>query len=155
MVSAAVIVTTATVTSLGHVGAAPLDTSSTVRVSVADDGAQSNAASRTPSMTPDGGVVAFETLGIDGNGLPDIYVRDLRDPQAPTTTRVSVATPVDASGQRPSIDDAARFVAFDSTAATLVVDDPTTPTINEADTNGTADGSCKSCQKNFGQDLQD
>ena len=87
-------------------------------------------------MTPNASVVAFETDGLDSNGEPDIYVRDL---DAGSTTLASTADGSAADGGRhPAVDDSARFVVFESDGA-LVGDDATTEAIDEADTNGTSD----------------
>jgi subtilisin len=89
--------------------------------------------SRRPSISADGHQVAFESdaplVAADTNGVTDVYLRDV--PVA-TTTRVSVATGgAQAAGPstHPSISADGNRIAFDSTAADLVL----------ADSNGAAD----------------
>jgi PKD repeat protein len=79
------------------------------------------------SMSSDGRFVAFESAfpvtADDGNGRPDIFVRDR---QAGTTTRVSVSTfgaEGDAASVYPAISPDGRWVAFHSTSSNLVADD--------------------------------
>jgi Tol biopolymer transport system component len=110
------------------------------RVSVADDEAQANGSSATPSVSADGRLVAFRSSASnlvegDTNGLDDIF---LRDRIAETTIRVNVnnnkeqTTGSDfATGgsSSPSISADGRFVAFASNASNLV----------ERDTNGKTD----------------
>jgi hypothetical protein len=69
-------------------------TSSTTRVSVANDGAEANSVSYWPLVSGDGRYVAFYSLASnlvagDSNGTWDVFVRDR---QTSTTTRVSVAS---------------------------------------------------------------
>jgi predicted RNA-binding protein with TRAM domain len=107
------------------VRAAPGDTS---RVSVSSSGAESNGDSYHAAISADGRYIAFEsdastlTSG-DTNGWVDIFVRDT---QTGTTTRVSV----DSSGNEansdsysPSISADGRYVAFESYADNLVIND--------------------------------
>ena len=90
----------------------------TVRVSVAGDGAQGNGDSARPVISGDGRLVAFESAatnlvaGDAGKGR-GIFVRDLANG---STTRVGV-------GLRPSISDDGRWVAFNSDAALVPEDD--------------------------------
>jgi Tol biopolymer transport system component len=65
----------------------------TVRVSVASDGAQGNNDSDSPQLSADGRFVAFESdasnlVSGDSNGQTDVFVRDLQTGQ---TTRISVS----------------------------------------------------------------
>jgi Tol biopolymer transport system component len=60
-----------------------LRTGSTSRVSVSSTGAEGNGNSYRPSLSRDGGVIAFETEasnfdGSDDNRLSDVFVHDLR-----------------------------------------------------------------------------
>ncbi|OGO25624.1 MAG: hypothetical protein A2W33_04560 [Chloroflexi bacterium RBG_16_52_11] len=108
----------------------------TERVSVANDGTQGNGESGNPliececepSISADGRYVAFGSeatnlVSEDGNGAPDIFIRDrlLR-----TTGRLSVGSDGsqanNGSGQ-PSISADGRYVAFRSIASNLVGDD--------------------------------
>ncbi len=87
-----------------------------------------------PSVSADGRFVAFESASPnlvvgDTNSATDIFVRDR---QAGTTERVSVATggaEADAGGYAPSLSADGRFVAFSSYATNLV----------SGDANGTGD----------------
>lgn len=100
----------------------------TSRVSVDSTGGQANGNSRSPSTSPDGRYVAFDSaasnlvLG-DTNLATDVFVRDR---VAGTTTRVSVDSQgVQGLGGsfRPSISSGGGFIAFDSQASNLVLGD--------------------------------
>jgi len=101
------------------------------RVSVGTSSGEGSGASERPALSADGRFVAFgsdSALGtVDGNGAPDIFVRDL---QFPSTTLVSVAhvkytTVPGWSGARaaPSVSSNARFVAFGSIGSLFVAND--------------------------------
>lgn len=108
----------------------------TVRVSVANNGAQSNGESGTggPSTSADGSVVAFASdatnlVAGDTNGTSDIFVRDLA---AGTTRRVSVSSSgaqADGPSYMGAISGDGNYVVFSSSADNLV----------SGDTNGTQD----------------
>jgi len=114
---------------------APLGCSpTTTLVSVGDDGADPNGASRSPSVSASGRFVAFVSdasnlVPGDANGVADIFLRDtcINAPTGcvPTTTRVS-ASPDGAESNgasaSPLISFDGRFVAFDSAATNLVSD---------------------------------
>jgi len=98
------------------------------RVSVASGGSQANGSSEAPSISSDGGIVAFisnatNLVAGDTNSAADVFVRDL---DTGITQRVSVA-----SAGTQANDDAftlalsadGRFVAFGSYATNLVADD--------------------------------
>jgi Tol biopolymer transport system component len=103
-------------------------TSTIVRASVDSNGNQASDHSFFPSLSADGRYVAFESsapdlVAGDGNGLSDVFVRDL---VAGTTERVSL----DSSGAEgdgdsglASISPDGRFVAFESFATNLVAGD--------------------------------
>ncbi|MBK7644637.1 MAG: PD40 domain-containing protein [Planctomycetes bacterium] len=101
----------------------------TVRVSLGPGGAQSNGASREPSISANGNCVSFSSLASnlvasDLNGVDDIFLRD--HPNA-TTELVSVSTG-GAQGNSASFDPSAissdgRYVAFYSVAWNLVTSD--------------------------------
>jgi LPXTG-site transpeptidase (sortase) family protein len=105
-------------------------TGATQRASVASSGTQGNAPSRSASISPDGRFIAFESAASnlvagDTNGRPDIFVHDRI---TGTTERVSV----DSSGGQgsgisiwypPALSGDGRYVAFESTASTLVPGD--------------------------------
>jgi Tol biopolymer transport system component len=98
------------------------------RVSVSGAGAEGNNGSANPSISADGRYVAFDSyatnlVGSDGNGVRDIFVYDR---QADTIERVSVSdggAEGDQNSYSPSISADGRYVAFDSTATTLVASD--------------------------------
>ncbi len=100
----------------------------TVRASADVGGGDSNGQSLGPSVSGDGGAVAFwsfasDLVAQDANGLPDVFVRDLA---AGATLRASV----DSGGGEPNgtsslpwISANGRFVAFSSLASDLVAGD--------------------------------
>jgi len=97
----------------------------TTRVSVALDGGDSNGPSVDPSISADGRYVAFTSsasnlVAGDGNGMPDVFVRDLH---LGMTIRVSVDRAGDDANDesnKPSISADGRMVAFGSHATDLV-----------------------------------
>ncbi|NMG06351.1 PD40 domain-containing protein [Brasilonema sp. UFV-L1] len=105
-----------------------LQTGTTTRVSVAEDGTQGNRSSSSPSISADGRFVAFESSAYnlvprDTNNSSDIFVRDLL---TGSLTRVSVAedgTQGNNFSSGPSISADGRFVAFSSNASNLVAGD--------------------------------
>ena len=109
-------------------------TGETTRVSVSTAGTQGNNHSRVPDMSNDGNLVSFESdatnlVAGDTNAKRDIFVRDR---QAVTTTRVSVATgggQVTGDSFNSALSGDGRFVAFESVATNLVA----------GDTNGVSD----------------
>ena len=104
------------------------DTGITELVSVSSTGEQGNRESSFPSISGDGRFVAFESpannlVENDANNKFDVFVHD-RD--TGTTERVSVSSAGDAGNSnsyRPSISADGRFIAFQSYAKNLVVDD--------------------------------
>jgi hypothetical protein len=107
-------------------------TGKTTRVSVSSAGVEGNFDSGWPTISGGGRFVAFQSnasnlVSGDLNGVRDIFVRDRKKHK---TTRISVSSPeADAFSGAPSISDDGRFVAFDSSATTLV----------PGDTNGVSD----------------
>jgi len=109
-----------------------LQTGTTIRVSVATGGTQSNGFSRAPSITADGNMIAFHSaatnlVGGDSNGVNDIFVHTVSNN---STVRVSVSSagaqasdPSAGNFQigsiNPSISATGRFVAFASLANNL------------------------------------
>lgn len=100
----------------------------TTRLSVADDGGQSDQSSTSPAPSSSGRVVAFLSAAtnlVDGdtNAQPDVFVRNLKKG---TTTRVSVSSTGleadDISGP-PAISGNGKLVAFVSLATNLVAGD--------------------------------
>ena len=98
------------------------------RVSVANDGTQSNSNSYFPSISSDGRFIAFYSNASnlvegDTNSLFDVFVYDR---ETGITERVSVArdgTQGNDSSLRPSISANGRYVAFYSKASNLVAGD--------------------------------
>jgi RHS repeat-associated protein len=99
-----------------------------VRASVGPGGTQANSYSVSPSISADGRYVAFESYATnlvagDTNGLPDIFVYDR---STGVTARVSVGPGgAQSNGYSfdPSISGDGRYVAFRSSASTLVAGD--------------------------------
>jgi Tol biopolymer transport system component len=112
-----------------------LSTGEVVLVSVADDGTEADGYCMFPSISADGNVVAFlsyakNLVGNDTNDQPDIFVRDLSDPQAPTTERVNVDNNgVQANGfsdmYSSGLSSDGNFVVFSSRASNLTADNDT------------------------------
>lgn len=106
----------------------------TQRVSVGPGGIESDGASDTPAITPDGATVTFDSFASnlvsgDANGVSDVFAREL----APgATERVSLDSgggEANAAAISPDISADGRFVAFRSGADNLVA----------GDTNGSVD----------------
>jgi Tol biopolymer transport system component len=104
-------------------------TNTTERVSIDTAGNQADSSSFEPSISPDGRYVAFASsatnLVADDNndGTEDVFVRDR---QTNTTERVSINTAgnqADDDSFNPSISPDGRYVAFYSSASTLVAGD--------------------------------
>lgn len=102
----------------------------TTLVSVSSEGIQGTGASQLSCISRDGRYVAFVSASTnlvsgDGNGQPDVFWRDRL---LGVTRRISVRTyGAEANGQssisRPVLTDDGRFVAFDSAAFNLVIND--------------------------------
>jgi Tol biopolymer transport system component len=108
---------------------APAAFGDTIRVSISTGGTEANELSQSPSSSPDGRYIAFESRASnlaagDGNNSRDIFVRDR---QAGTTERVSVASGGAEGGTgdsyNPRISADGRYVAFTSVAPSLVFGD--------------------------------
>ncbi|MGZ8144244.1 MAG: TolB family protein [Methylosarcina sp.] len=107
-----------------------LKTRVTQRVSVSSEGVEGNNYSNSaPSISGDGRYVAFNSeatnlVANDTNGLPDVFVRDLK---TGVTQRVSVnSEEVEGNyggGSSPAISANGRLVAFSSSASNLVLGD--------------------------------
>ena len=103
-------------------------TGTTERVSVASDGAESNAACLGSALSADGRFVAFQSdatdlVASDTNGTTDVFVHDR---QTGMTERVSVAsdgTQANNASSYPALSADGRFVAFQSDATNLVAGD--------------------------------
>jgi Tol biopolymer transport system component len=105
-----------------------LQTHTTTRVSVANNGAEGSGESTWFSISPDGRYVAFASWSPnlvpgDTNGNGDVFVRDR---ELNTTTRVSVTSDnaqVSGNCVAPSISADGRYVAFRSVSDDLVAND--------------------------------
>lgn len=105
-----------------------LSSQTTSRVSVDSSGLDCDDGSRIPSISADGRYVAFtsnatDLVIADGNGVADIFVRDL---QLNTNERVSVNTvggDPDLNSWTPDISADGRYVSFHSGASNLVPGD--------------------------------
>ncbi len=106
-----------------------VQTETTIRVSVASDGTQSNGQSLSCSISADGNYVAFEfaasnLVNADLNGKIDIFIHNL---QNGITSLISLATDGITQGNEksydPSISGDGRFVVFVSNASTFVIGD--------------------------------
>jgi len=98
-----------------------------VRVSVDVNGADADGDSSQPDISADGRRVVFTSRATDlvqgdGDGVPDVFVRDLL---TGTTVRVSRALEGESDGPSsdPAISPDGRWVSFFSTASNLVADD--------------------------------
>jgi LPXTG-site transpeptidase (sortase) family protein len=97
----------------------------TIIVSVSSAGAQANAYSQDPAISPDQRIVAFSSSATnlvagDTNGAIDVFVHDITTGE---TSRVSVAsdgTQANYSAYSPSLSSDGRYVAFTSDANTLI-----------------------------------
>jgi len=104
-------------------------TNTSERVSLSSSGVEGNDTSWYPAISGNGRFVAFQSFASnlvsgDSNDVEDVFVRDR---QAATTTRVSVATggaqATGGSGAWLSISADGRYVAFTSDASNLVAGD--------------------------------
>jgi hypothetical protein len=105
----------------------------TTRISLRNDGSQSNAPAREPAIGDDGGHVVFvsadpDIVAGDANGVADVFLRDSclssTSGRTPGTRRISVAPGnTDANGASGSPSFTGRYVAFTSAATNLVADD--------------------------------
>jgi hypothetical protein len=113
-----------------HVGGC---TRTTVRVSLRNDGSQSNAAASEPAIGDTEGHIVFvsadpDIVDGDGNGVADVFLRDVCLGSGPGCTagtrRISVAPGnADANGASGSPAFTGRYVAFTSAATNLVAGD--------------------------------
>jgi len=112
----------------GDVYVRDLQLGTTELVSIDPSGAPGNGNSGTPSISPDGQLIAFESgasnlVGGDTNGKLDILLRDLH---SGTTERISLSSAGgqgDADSYHPALCASGRWIAFESDATNLVVSD--------------------------------
>ncbi|MCC7014089.1 MAG: PD40 domain-containing protein [Planctomycetes bacterium] len=100
--------------------------STTARVSVNANGVQAHLGAARPSLSSDGRWIAFESASSnlvpgDGNGMNDVYVRDLQSGAIELVSRAKNG--VAAGGFGPALSYDGRFVAFVSDSDALVFDD--------------------------------
>ena len=104
------------------------DTDAVVRVSVSSGGAQTSNHSFFPTISADGRFVAFESeapelVAGDGNGVGDIFVRDLQTAATERVSLDSAGAEADGESALAAISPDGRYVAFESVATDLVAND--------------------------------
>jgi Tol biopolymer transport system component len=95
-----------------------------VRVSVSSAGAQANGSSRRPAISADGRFVAFESeasnlVASDQNGLPDVFLKDVRSGAIFRLGTSAEVLDTDGAGLQPALSADARVLAFTSLASNL------------------------------------
>jgi Tol biopolymer transport system component len=100
----------------------------TIRASVTPDGTPGNAPSGRPSLSGDGRFIVFESAASDlvsgdGNGMVDVFVRDLESQETELVSVGVGGTDADGPSQNARISEDGRFVVFESPASNLVPDD--------------------------------
>jgi len=112
--------------------------STTIRASIADTGAEANGASIEPSISQDGMIVAFTSsatnlLGIGGdtNGLLDVFIHDFGTGDTVRVSEEPGGSEADGLSRSPAISSDGRYVAFHSSATNLLG--------NGEDTNNSSD----------------
>jgi Tol biopolymer transport system component len=103
-------------------------TAKTERISAGLGGADADGDSKTPSVSADGSVVAFESSASnlvpgDTNGVSDVFVRDRAAGRTTVVSVDSAGTPGNEGSFTPSISADGRYVAFASDATALVAGD--------------------------------
>jgi Tol biopolymer transport system component len=117
-----------------HIFVRSLSGATTVQATKTSGGTQGNNDSFDPSISANGGSVAYESratnLGItDTNGVRDIYLTDLTTGAITRISEGAGALQSDGTSRHPSISGDGRYIAFDSSATNFVAND----------TNGTSD----------------
>jgi Tol biopolymer transport system component len=100
----------------------------TVRVSTTAGGAQAVGRSTQPEITPNGTHIAFVSLASnlvagDPPGVGDVFVKNRLTGSIERVSESTAGADGDATSQSPSISADGRYVAFDSFATTLVLND--------------------------------
>ncbi len=98
------------------------------RLSLALNGGQSNLESRYPDLSGDGAVCAFESMATnlvaaDTNPASDVFLRDLNTGVTELVSLSSAGTQGSGGSFAPCLSHDGRFVAFQSSAADLVIGD--------------------------------
>jgi Tol biopolymer transport system component len=96
----------------------------TTRVSLADDGAEAGGGSFLPAISANGRYVAFMSYAPnlvfgDDNGLPDVFVRDLKSGHVEMVSISNFGVPENSAGGAVSISASGRKVLFESAANNL------------------------------------
>ena len=94
------------------------------RTSIDSNGTEADAASRAPSISADGQVVAFESsatnlIATDGNSVDDIFVRDRTSNITERISRSSDAVEANSASNHAQLSNDGRFVVFTSNASNL------------------------------------
>lgn len=110
-------------------------TGTTALVSTATDGGPSDGDSTFPAISPDGGWVAFQSLGTnlvdhDSNGMQDVYLYEVATATVQLVSRSAQGTPGNRASHAPSVSANGEFVVYHSFADNLLAGN---------DTNGVAD----------------
>lgn len=100
----------------------------TIRVSVREDGGETNGASYAPMVSSDGQFVVFSSdasniVSTDTNGVRDIFVYELATGDVERISLQSNGVQGNADSYLPSVSETGRYVAFESDATNLVTDD--------------------------------
>lgn len=95
------------------------------RVSVASDGTEANAHSRSPAVSADGRYVVFQSeasnlVANDTNEASDIFVHDRESGEIERVSLASDGMEANGASHTPSISADGRYVAFESQATNLV-----------------------------------
>lgn len=105
-----------------------LSTSMTTRVSVSSAGEQANHDSFSPSLSADGRYVVFRSnasnlVANDDNQRHDIFVHDRQTGQTAIVSEPGTGNSADGHSYEPAISGDGNWIAFESDATNLVVDD--------------------------------
>jgi TolB protein len=100
----------------------------TIRISEASEGAEADGASYAPSLSRDGGLVAFASeatnlVAADRNGVADVFVRDIASGRIERISLAAGGGELSARSDAPALSATGRFVAFSSESDELVPGD--------------------------------
>jgi murein DD-endopeptidase MepM/ murein hydrolase activator NlpD len=104
------------------------ETNQTFLASVNSDGAPGNGPSYSPSISADGRFVAFiseatNMVASDTNGVDDVFVRDIRANTTEIVSRTWNGALANGACRQPSISGDGRYIAYESDASNLVLND--------------------------------